>query len=124
MFEFAKKQNVLACFETGAGKTLVAVLLIQHMHYQEQMRLKAAEEKARLGLTEQPKRKICVFLVNLVNLVHQQSAVLEKNTKLRVQRLFGDVSACEAPRGCRVMLTDRNAARNRSLERSSVELDG
>lgn len=29
LFERAKKENVIACLDTGAGKTLIAVMLLQ-----------------------------------------------------------------------------------------------
>ncbi|KDN51299.1 hypothetical protein K437DRAFT_55250 [Tilletiaria anomala UBC 951] len=120
MVGFAKKQNVLACFETGAGKTLVAVLLIQHMHDLELKRVQALEQAATEGESRNAtlevvgiikaesmpvlrcddhvpwtrvKRKVCIFLVNLVNLVHQQAAVIEKNTNLKTTRLFGELGA-------------------------------
>lgn len=35
LFEKAKTQNVIACLQTGSGKTLIAVLLLKHMFNEE-----------------------------------------------------------------------------------------
>lgn len=70
LFERAKRQNVIACLDTGSGKTFIGVMLLQHM---------CTEELRRCGMLPGlqsiagPKRRRSLFIVNLVPLVHQQA---------------------------------------------------
>ncbi|CAO1634137.1 unnamed protein product [Jaminaea pallidilutea] len=88
LLERAKTTNTIACLDTGGGKTLVAAMLIDHI---------LALEAERLRDSDRPDKKICVFLVNLVPLVHQQASFLDANTSAAVKLSFGEVD------------TDRNA---------------
>ncbi|OHE95729.1 RNase3 domain-containing protein [Colletotrichum orchidophilum] len=80
LFERAKQKNIIAVLDTGAGKTLIAALLLRHMLEKE------VEDRA-LG---KPKR-IAFFLVDKVSLVFQQHAVLECNLEHNVARYCGDM---------------------------------
>ncbi|KAF2143652.1 uncharacterized protein K452DRAFT_296653 [Aplosporella prunicola CBS 121167] len=78
LFERAKKENVIAVLDTGSGKTLIAVLLLQHMLDKE------IEDRAA---GKAP--KIAFFLVDSVTLVFQQFAVLETNLDHKAERFCG-----------------------------------
>lgn len=69
LLERAKASNILTVLSTGAGKTLVAVLLIEYLH---------AQEALRLAGTTGTKRRMIFFLTNSVPLVHQQADVLAR----------------------------------------------
>ncbi len=86
--ELAKAGNVLVCLDTGSGKTLISVLLLQHMHKQS-----IPSEPARpLSPASFPQpHKVSFFLVNLVPLVHQQSSVIAGNSNLAVGKLYGEL---------------------------------
>jgi endoribonuclease Dicer len=86
LFEKALSSNVIACVETGSGKTLVAALLLEHMYSQEVTRHEQASHPKQ-------RRKISLFLVNLVPLVHQQAAFLDANTSLKIALLYGELEA-------------------------------
>lgn len=81
--ELAKAGNVLVCLDTGSGKTLISVLLLQHMHMHKPV--------PSSGLTPPPRHKVSFFLVNLVPLVHQQSSVIAGNSNLAVGKLYGEL---------------------------------
>lgn len=66
LYQRAKEENIIAVLGTGSGKTHIATLLLRHI-------LDLELEDRRKG---QPP-KIAFFLVNSVNLVFQQSNVLE-----------------------------------------------
>lgn len=76
IFERAKQENVIAFLPTGSGKTLVAILLMQH--HLEQHKLQA---------------KI-FFLVPTVPLVEQQANAIQTGlaTSVQICKLFGDQS--------------------------------
>ncbi|KAK5107885.1 hypothetical protein LTR62_000595 [Meristemomyces frigidus] len=78
LFQRAQKENTIAVLDTGSGKTLIAVLLLQWVIDQE------LERRAR---GEMP--KISFFLVASVTLVYQQYAVLEKNIDHKIARVCG-----------------------------------
>ncbi|CAI6001171.1 unnamed protein product [Closterium sp. NIES-65] len=69
----ALERNTIVYLETGMGKTLIAVMLMQA---RRQMRERSG--------------KICVFLVPAVALVIQQAAVVEQQTDMRVGRYSTD----------------------------------
>ncbi|GJM95795.1 hypothetical protein PR202_ga12573 [Eleusine coracana subsp. coracana] len=77
--ERAVRGNTLAFLETGAGKTLIAVLL-----------LRAYAHRIRRGPEPGP-RSFAVFLVPTVVLVGQQARVVEAHTDLRVSQFYGEM---------------------------------
>ncbi|KAK3146816.1 hypothetical protein QOZ80_3BG0272490 [Eleusine coracana subsp. coracana] len=77
--ERAVRGNTLAFLETGAGKTLIAVLL-----------LRAYAHRIRRGPGPGP-RSFAVFLVPTVVLVGQQTRVIEAHTDLRVAQFYGEM---------------------------------
>jgi endoribonuclease Dicer len=95
LFEKAKEKNIIAVLDTGtrfqsflvyllteagSGKTLIAVLLLRHIFAQE------LEDRA-MG---KPKR-ISFFLVDSVQLVFQQHAVLKANLDQPMNMFCGDM---------------------------------
>ncbi|KAJ4390605.1 Dicer-like protein 1 [Gnomoniopsis smithogilvyi] len=68
LFERAKNENTIAILDTGSGKTLIAVLLLEHTINQEL-------EDRKNGLS----RRLAFFLVDKVALAFQQQAVLDCN---------------------------------------------
>jgi endoribonuclease Dicer len=74
LFEMAKESNVIAVLDTGSGKTLIALLLMQHMALLSQQKLE---------------RQVSVFLVPTVPIVSQQSEYLATNSKLNVGQIHG-----------------------------------
>ncbi|KAK3678102.1 Dicer-like protein 1 [Recurvomyces mirabilis] len=78
LFQRAQKENTIAVLDTGSGKTLIAVLLLQWVIDQE------LEGRAR---GDAP--KISFFLVASVTLVYQQFAVLEKNIDHKIAKVCG-----------------------------------
>ncbi|KUI56844.1 Dicer-like protein 1 [Cytospora mali] len=79
LFERAKENNTIAVLDTGSGKTLIAVLLLQHIINQE------LEDRAK-GLP----RRLSFFLVDKVALVYQQHAVLDCNLGHSVAAFSGE----------------------------------
>ncbi|KAL6599548.1 hypothetical protein ACP70R_045685 [Stipagrostis hirtigluma subsp. patula] len=74
--ERAVRENTVVFLETGAGKTLIAVLLLRA--YAHRVRRPAS-------------RAFAVFLVPTVVLVWQQARVVEAHTDLRVKQFYGDM---------------------------------
>ncbi|KAG2547662.1 hypothetical protein PVAP13_9KG468200 [Panicum virgatum] len=74
--ERAVAGNTVAFLETGAGKTLIAVLLLRAYAH----RLRSA-----------PPPCFAVFLVPTVVLVGQQARVIEAHTDLRVKQFYGEM---------------------------------
>ncbi|CAJ1976049.1 unnamed protein product [Sphenostylis stenocarpa] len=72
----AKRKNTIAFLETGAGKTLIAVLLI-----------KSIQE----SLQKQNKKMLAVFLVPKVPLVYQQAEVIRERTGYQVGHYCGEM---------------------------------
>lgn len=77
LLEAARKENVLACLETGAGKTLVATLLIHDVLI--------ANAKAQ--------KKLAVFVVDRVPLVIQQAKYAQSvlGSQVCVGLFYGDM---------------------------------
>lgn len=85
-YEILKKavsENIIAVLDTGAGKTLISVMLIKHMKMIE-------DENSRT--IPNYKRKITFFLVERVPLVFQQFNVLESNCDARIEKLCGEMN--------------------------------
>jgi ERCC4-related helicase len=78
IFNKAMSANVIAILDTGAGKTLIAALLIRHIH--------------NLDALEKLPRRWSVFLVPKVPLVSQQQKYLAGNLNLRVKAFYGEMS--------------------------------
>lgn len=76
VLEQAKTSNTIAFLETGAGKTLIAVLLIKSIH--ETLHL-------------QNKKMLAVFLVPKVPLVYQQAEVIRERTGYQVGHYCGEM---------------------------------
>ncbi|KAL6238625.1 hypothetical protein BDW75DRAFT_247011 [Aspergillus navahoensis] len=82
LFERAKTQNTIAVLATGAGKTLIAVLL-----------LKYTIEKELNNRTDGEPHQISFFLVDSVTLSYQQAGVLRNNLNTNVGHIFGALGA-------------------------------
>ncbi|KAB8342706.1 hypothetical protein FH972_022306 [Carpinus fangiana] len=80
LFERAKEQNTIAVLDTGSGKTLIAVLLLQHILDLELVRREA-------GLH----RKVAFFVVDKIMLCQQQFAVLSANLDHKVDQFYGSI---------------------------------
>lgn len=76
VLEQAKKRNTIAFLETGAGKTLIAVLLIRSVFN---------------DLQGQNKKLLAVFLVPKVPLVYQQAEVIRERTGYQVGHYCGEM---------------------------------
>ncbi|SJX66616.1 related to cell cycle control protein dicer [Sporisorium reilianum f. sp. reilianum] len=88
--ELAKAGNVLVCLDTGSGKTLISVLLLQHVHeVQNAQRPPSPPQSPAPPAPQRP--KVSFFLVNLVPLVHQQSSVIAGHSNLSVGKLYGEL---------------------------------
>ena len=81
LFERAKKENVIAVLPTGSGKTLIAVLLLQHI-------LEKELEDRKAGRA----RRISFFLVEVATLVFQQGSVLRNNLSQPVACFCGEMN--------------------------------
>ncbi|KAL8517841.1 hypothetical protein ACS0TY_009230 [Phlomoides rotata] len=73
--EMALKQNTLVYFETGTGKTLIAIMLLRSYAH----------------LLRKPSPYIAVFLVPTVVLVSQQHDVVKTYTDLKTGQYYGDL---------------------------------
>ncbi|KAI0204785.1 hypothetical protein F4808DRAFT_474130 [Astrocystis sublimbata] len=82
LFERAKEKNVIVVLDTGAGKTLIAALLLRHIVEKELDDRKAGYE-----------HRLAFFLVDKVALVHQQYSVLEANLDFPIDAFTGDSGA-------------------------------
>lgn len=78
LFERAKHENTIAVLDTGSGKTLIAVLLLQWI-IDNELESRAAGKHPRISF----------FLVASVNLVYQQYSVLDVNLDHKIARLSG-----------------------------------
>ncbi|CAL9776289.1 unnamed protein product [Musa acuminata subsp. burmannicoides] len=75
VLEQAKKKNTIAFLETGAGKTLIAVMLIQSVCTE---------------MLKHNKKMLAVFLVPKVPLVYQQAEVIRERTGYKVGHYCGE----------------------------------
>ncbi|CAI0469829.1 unnamed protein product [Linum tenue] len=76
VLEQAKKKNTIAFLETGAGKTLIAVLLMKSI----------CSDLQRVN-----KKMLAVFLVPKVPLVYQQAEVIRERTGFQVGHYCGEM---------------------------------
>lgn len=76
VLEQAKKKNTIAFLETGAGKTLIAVLLIKSVCSE---------------MLKENKKMLAIFLVPKVPLVYQQAEVIRERTRYRVGHYCGEM---------------------------------
>ncbi|XP_068669738.1 endoribonuclease Dicer homolog 1-like isoform X1 [Aristolochia californica] len=76
VLEQAKKKNTIAFLETGAGKTLIAVLLIKSICKEMQ---------------QQNRKMLAIFLVPKVPLVYQQAEVIRERTGYKVGHYCGEM---------------------------------
>jgi endoribonuclease Dicer len=83
--ELAKKSNVVAYLDTGAGKTFISILLLRH----RQEAAAAANAAALAATTPPPPPWKAIFLAPQVALVEQQSSVLSRHLSARVRKLVG-----------------------------------
>ncbi|KAG1233174.1 hypothetical protein G6F35_001373 [Rhizopus arrhizus] len=80
LFQKALKENIITVLDTGAGKTLISVMLIKHMT--------KLEREARLTRRE---TKLAFFLVDRVPLVFQQASVIKANCELVLEAICGEM---------------------------------
>ncbi|KAJ2099046.1 Dicer-like protein 1 [Coemansia sp. S100] len=92
LFKRALQDNAIVLLETGTGKTLVAVMLIQW--FEQRAITNPTVNNSDQG-SQRPRRKIRVFLNNTVALAHQQARVIAKNSTQKVKELVGSMSIDE-----------------------------
>lgn len=83
LFERAKGKNIIVVLDTGSGKTLIAVLLLNHM-LEEEVKSRAEEVQARIP-------KTAFFIVEKVALCMQQHRVLRHNLGYPIGIIHGDL---------------------------------
>ncbi|KAG0473214.1 hypothetical protein HPP92_015071 [Vanilla planifolia] len=76
VLEQAKKKNTIAFLETGAGKTLIAVLLMKSLC---------------IEMANDNRKMLAIFLVPKVPLVYQQAEVIRERTGFRVGHYCGEM---------------------------------
>ncbi|KAJ1901750.1 Dicer-like protein 1 [Kickxella alabastrina] len=93
LFREALNSNSIVMLETGTGKTLVSVMLIQWFAQRANSQVEQAiGPTTYIGIGEQTvpaRRKVRVFLNNTVELVYQQARVISENTNQKVHSFVG-----------------------------------
>ncbi|RKP26846.1 hypothetical protein SYNPS1DRAFT_27476 [Syncephalis pseudoplumigaleata] len=102
ILEQAKKENIIAVIETGAGKTLISALLIKYVlseEYTLARRGRTAPPAAVPAESTPSGRPLVMFIVNHVTLVHQQATFIQKNTPYSVGAYHGqmEIDLWDAP---------------------------
>ncbi|GAB4854001.1 helicase [Ancistrocladus abbreviatus] len=82
VYQVARRRNTIAVLETGAGKTMIAIMLIKA--FSEAVVQCSADNK-----------KLIVFLAPTVSLVNQQYEVIKIHTDLRVKEIYGALGVDE-----------------------------
>ncbi|KAI7902630.1 uncharacterized protein BX663DRAFT_509905 [Cokeromyces recurvatus] len=83
IFKKAIVENVIAVLDTGAGKTLISVMLIKHM---------LSIENEKQCENKDYKKKITFFIVDRVPLVFQQGGVIKANCDANIKELCGEMN--------------------------------
>ncbi|KAJ3678564.1 hypothetical protein LUZ60_002367 [Juncus effusus] len=78
IFEVAVKRNTIAVLDTGAGKTMISVMLIKHICDQINGSDRITDAK-----------RLVVFLCPTVVLVHQQYEEIKSQTSVEVEKYYG-----------------------------------
>lgn len=91
LFKQALCDNSVVMLETGTGKTLVAVMLIQWFAQRSSAIQKSQPQNSSSNL-KSLRKKVRVFLNNTVSLVHQQAKVIAQNTGEKVSKFVGSTS--------------------------------
>ncbi|KAL7748310.1 Dicer-like protein 1 [Sorochytrium milnesiophthora] len=114
LLQHAIADNVIAFLPTGSGKTLIAVLLLKHMHEREQKLAAMPRSPWTLAPRQQqsstPIRRFSVFVANKVHLVLQQSEVIRRHSGLRTVAFYGDHSNTVVNEDGSTSMVNRKAA--------------